>query len=166
MLFEKKISRLTWLFLILGILIICCACTRSRIAPELASRTYNKPYDKVWDAVTGVILDELGYLERKLKKNKGYLETEWIHSIDTEGHHRWKIEANLKQREGAVRVQLKKIVQMKDDVSKTIQKYSKTAEKTKEPVGPHSGWSNETATARDIEDLYRRIDLRLGEEKQ
>ena len=105
----------------------------------------------------------LAVLRRKLKKNKGYLETEWVHSIDTEGQHRWKIEAYLKKHKGAVTVQLDKIVQMKDDVSRTINKYSKTAEKTKEPVGPNAGWSDETATARDIEDLYRKIDLRLGE---
>jgi hypothetical protein len=161
MLLKNKISCLTCL--ILAVLIMTCACARSRIAPELASRTYNKPYDKVWEAVTGVVLDDLGCVERKLKKNKGYLETEWVHSMDTEGHHRWKIEAYLKKHEGAVLVQLDKIVQMKDDVSRTINKYSKTAEKSKEPVGPNAGWSNETATARDIEDLYRKIDLRLGE---
>jgi len=159
MLFQKKLSYLTWLFLV--ILVVSCACTRGRIAPELATRTYQKPYDTVWEAVTGVILDELGCVERKLKKNRGYLETEWVHSIDTDGHHRWKIEANLKQRTEDVVVQLDKIMQIKDDVSKTLRKYKN--DKEKEPLGPHAGWADEAATARDIENLYRRIDLRLGE---
>jgi len=159
MLFQKKLSCLTWLFLV--ILVVSCACTRGRIAPEVASRTYQKPYDKVWEAVTGVILDELGCVERKLKKNRGYLETEWVHNIDTDGHHRWKIEASLKQRTEGVVVQLDKIVQIKDDVSKTLRKYKN--DKKKEPIGPHAGWANGAATVRDIEDLYRRIDLRLGE---
>jgi len=159
MLFQKKLSCLTWLILV--ILVVSCACTRNRIAPELAMRTYQKPYDKVWEALTGVILDELGCVERKLKKNRGYLETEWVHSIDTDGHHRWKIEAYLKQRTEGVVVQLDKIVQIKDAASKTMRKYKN--DKTKEPIGPHAGWSDETTTARDIEDLYRRIDLHLGE---
>jgi hypothetical protein len=161
MLFQNKISRPTLLVLVL--LIITCACARGRIAAEMPSRTYNKPYDAVWEAVTGVILDDLGCAERTLKKNKGYLETEWVHSIDTEGQHCWKIEAYLKKGEGSVLVQLDKIVQLKDDVSQTLNKYSKTAEKTKEPVGPNAGWSDEAAAVRDIEDLYRRIDLRLGQ---
>ena len=159
MLFQKKLSCLTWLFLV--ILVVSCACTRGHIAPELASRTYQKPYDTVWEAVTGIILEELGCVERKLKKNRGYLETEWVHSFDTDGQHRWKIEASLKQRTEGVVVQLDKIVQIKDDISKTLRKYKN--DKKKEPIGPHAGWSDKAATARDIENLYRRIDLRLGE---
>jgi len=165
MLLQKKLSCLTWLFLV--ILVMSCACSRGRIAPELATRTYQKPYDKVWEAVTGVILDELGCVERKLKKNRGYLETKWVHSIDTDGHHRWKIKASLKKTKGTVIVQLNKIEQLKDDAGKALRKHSTHKEKREdnknEPVSPHSGWSNEAATARDIEDLYRRIDLRLGE---
>ncbi len=159
MLFQNKTSRLTWLFL--AVLVMTCACTRGLIAPELASRTYHKPYDEVWEAVTGVILEELGCVERKLKKNRCYLETEWVHSFDTEGQHRWRIEASLKKTDGTVMVQLNKIVQLKGGVSNTIKRYE---EKTnKDPKGPDAGWSNEAATARDIEDLFRRIDLRLGE---
>ncbi len=159
MLFQKKLSCLTWLFLV--ILVVSCACTRGRIAPEVASRTYQKPYDTVWEAVTGVILDDLGCVERKLKKNRGYLETEWVHSIDTDGRHRWKIEAYLKQRTEGVVVQLDKIVQIKEDASKTLRKYKN--DKKKEPIGPHAGWGDGAAKAQDIEHLYRRIDLRLGE---
>jgi hypothetical protein len=159
MLFQKKLSCLTWLFLV--ILVVSCACTSGRIAPEVASRTYQKPYDTVWEAVTGVILDELGCVERNLKKNRGYLETEWVHSFDTDGHHRWKIEAYLKKTDDSVIVQLNKIVQLKGDVSNTIKRYEEKTQK--DPKGPNAGWSDEAATARDIEDLYRRIDLRLGE---
>ena len=150
---------MSWLCLV--ILALGCAGTRGRLAPELASRTYYKPYDKVWEAVTGVILDELGCVERTLKKNKGYLETEWVHSIDTEGQHRWKIETQLEQREEAVLVQLKKTIQLKDAVSRTLPRYKQ--QKKDEPTGPNAGWSNEEAKAGDIEGLYRRIELRLGE---
>lgn len=159
MLFQKNRFCLIWLFL--ALLFMACACTRGRVATEQDSRVYHKPYDVVWEAVTGVILDDLGCVERKLKKNKGYLETEWVHSLDTEGQHRWKIEAYLKQHKDAVTVRLEKLVQMKDDVSKTMQKYNKKEKDV--PVGPHTGWSDETAAGRDIELLYRRIDLRLGE---
>jgi hypothetical protein len=62
-------------------------------------------------------------------------------------------------------VQLNKIEQMKDGVGKAVRKYTIHNEKKNknDPVGPHAGWSDARATARDIEDLYRRIDLRLGE---
>lgn len=158
MLLQKKRSHLTWLWL--AALFMTCACTRG-LAPEQNSRVYHKPYDKVWGAVTGVILDDLGCIESTLKKNKGYLETEWVNTFDTDGQHRWKIEAYLKERKDSITVRLEKMVQMRDDVSRTIRRYN--PEKKDEPVGPNAGWSNATASAREIEDLYRRIDLRLGE---
>ena len=161
MVFQK--NRLCLCVLTLILLLIPCACTRGRVAPELPARVYSQPYDDVWEAVTWVILDEMGCVERKAKKNKGYFETEWVHSLDTEGHHRWMIEAHLKEGKDGVTVTLDKIVQLKDDESKTRRKYSKTAEKTKEPVGPHAGWSNTASSARETEDLYNKIDLRLGE---
>ena len=158
MLLQKKRSHLIWLWL--AALVMTCACTRG-LAPEQNSRVYHKPYDKVWGAVTGVILDDLGCIESTLKKNKGYLETEWVNTFDTDGQHRWKIETYLKERKNAVTVRLEKMVQMRDDVSRTIRRYNN--EKKDEPVGPNAGWSNATAKAREIEDLYRRIELRLGE---
>lgn len=158
MLLQKKFSYLVWLWL--AALFVNCACTRG-LAPEQNSRAYHKDYDKVWEAVTGVILDDLGCIESKLKKNKGYLETEWVNTFDTDGQHRWKIEAYLTKRKDAVTVQLEKLVQMRDDVSRTIRRYNN--EKKDEPVGPDAGWSNATPSEREIEDLYRRIDLRLGE---
>jgi hypothetical protein len=158
MLLQKKQSLLIWLWL--AALCITCGCTRS-LAPEQNARLYHKPYDEVWEAVTGVILGDLGCVESTLKKNKGYLETEWVNTFDTDGQHRWRIEAYLKKRKDAVTVQLDKRVQMRDDVSKTIRRYNN--EKKDEPVGPNAGWSNATTSEREIEDLYRRIDLRLGE---
>ena len=158
MLLQKKYFPLLWLWL--AALFVTCACTRG-LAPEQNSRVYHKAYDKVWEAVTGVILDDLGCVESTLKKNKGYLETEWVSAFDTDGQHRWKIEAYLKERKDAVTVRLEKMVQMRDDVSRTIRRYNN--EKKDEPVGPNAGWSDATAKAHEIEDLYRRIELRLGE---
>jgi len=158
MLAIKKTVCLLWLLLI--VVVLACACSRSRVAPELNARVYQKPYDAVWEAVIAVLMDELGCVEHKTKKNSGYLETEWVSSFDTSGQKRWKIEAHIKQRAETVTVQLEKIVQMKDTVSKTIRKYNN--DEKKEPVGPHAGWSNTATTAQEIEDLYRRIDLRLG----
>jgi len=155
----KNHAGLFWL--VLAVVLIACACARGRVAPELIARVYQKPYDEVWEAVSAVLVDELGCVERKVQKNKGYLETEWVHSFDTSGQSRWKIEAYLKERTGAVTLELDKTVQMKGAVSKTLRRYNQ--EEKNEPVGPHAGWSTTTTTAREIEDLYRRIDLRLGE---
>jgi hypothetical protein len=122
---------------------------------------YSQPYDEVWEAVTWVILEEMGCVERKAKKNKGYFETEWVHSLDTEGHHRWMIEAHLKEGKDGVTVTVEKIIQLKDSASKANQRYNN--EKKNEPVGPHAGWSNTVSSALETEDLYHKIDLRLGE---
>ncbi len=137
------------------------ACARGRVAPGTDARVYRKPYDEVWEAVTAVLFDELGCVERKTKKSGGYLETEWINTFDTSGQSRWKLDVYLKKRNGAVSVAIAKRVQMKDKVSKTIRRYNH--EEKNEPVGPNAGWSTITAEAQDIEDIYRRIDLRLGE---
>jgi hypothetical protein len=109
-------------------------------------------------------MDELGCVERKTKKSGGYLETEWINTFDTSGQSRWKLDAYLTEHTGAVSVKIAKTVQMKDKVSKTIRRYNN--EEKNEPVGPHAGWSTITAASQDIEDIYRRIDLRLGEFQQ
>jgi len=159
MLFQKNRLCLTCLSLI--ILLIPCACTLDRVSPDLPKRVYNRSYDDVWAAVTWVLLDEMGCIEKKAKKNKGYLETEWVHTLDTEGQNRWKIDAHIKQRKDDITVTLEKIVQLKDSTSKTIRKYNN--EKKDEPVGPHAGWSDTVASSREIEDLYKKIDLRLGE---
>jgi len=138
-----------------------CACTSVRVPSDQPVRVYNRPYDEVWAAVKWVILEDLGLVERKIKKNRGYLETDWVHSFDTTGQKRWKFEALLKKRREAVTVAVVKTVQLKDPVSKAIRRYN--TEEKNEPVGPHAGWSNMTSKAGEIEDVYRRIDLRLGE---
>jgi hypothetical protein len=159
MLLQKKQFCLIGLLLLIALM--PCACSLNRISPEKPSRVYHKPYDEVWGAVTGVVFDDLGCVDRKLKKNKGYLETEWVHNIDTTGQHRWKIEVYLKKNKETITVQLNKIMQLKDSVSKTINKYNKN-QKDNEPVGPHAGWSSTAAADREIEELYRKIDMRLG----
>ena len=75
MLLQKKTPLQICLWL--AALCVTCACTRG-LAPDQNARLYHKPYDKVWEAVTGVILDDLGCIESTLKKNKGYLEHEWV----------------------------------------------------------------------------------------
>ncbi len=151
-------------------LFICCvlillsaaaACSSGRTAPAPPARVYEKPYDEVWGAVIRLVLQDLGCIDRKMIKKKGYLETEWVHSFETEGLTRWKIDARLIQRKNEVTVTFNKILQMRDPVSKTIRKYN--SEEKNEPVGPHKGWSTTTTTIREIEELYRRLDLILGE---
>lgn len=156
MLIQKKGLLLTAL-----LLAVPCACTSVRIPADQPVRVYQKPYDEVWEAVKWALLEDLGLVERKTKKSRGYIETDWVHSFDTTGQKRWKFEALLKQRKDGVTVALLKTVQLKDPVSKTIKRYNN--EEKNEPVGPHAGWSNMTASAREIEDVYRRIDLRLGQ---
>lgn len=146
---------------VLAALALASACTRGSIAPDQPARVYHRPYDEVWDAVAWVILNDLGLVEHTAKKNRGYLETDWVHSFDAIGQTRWKIEASLKKSNDAVTVALVKTVQLRDPLSKKIRRYNQ--EDNKEPVGPNVGWSDMTAAERDIEELYRRIDLRLGE---
>lgn len=156
-------KQFTVAFLLCVLAAVCCACTRGRVGPDHPVRVYHRPYDEVWEAVQWVLLEDLGFVDRKMKKNRGYLETDWVHSFDTTGQRRWKFEALLKKNKDAVTVALVKTVQLKDPVSKKVRHYNQ--KENNEPVGPHAGWSSQKNAGRDLEDVYRRIDLRL-EQKQ
>jgi hypothetical protein len=61
-------------------------------------KLYQQPYDTVWDAVHGLIFTDLGCVDKKVDKKKGYIETEWATRLIGGGTSRWRIIARVKQK--------------------------------------------------------------------
>jgi hypothetical protein len=133
-----------------------CASTRDREVRSY-SRVYPQPYDSVWNAVTDLVYLDLKCASKKTDKDRGVIETEWVHLIDTDGTKRWMIQAEVKKTGNGVQVLLDKRIEMQDEVSKSINKYKK---ETNEPKA--SGWKKTDIEQNVFDDLYRRIDQKLG----
>ena len=59
-------------------------CSQESIFPE--GKLYHQSYDTVWDAVHSLIFTDLGCVEKKVNKKKGYIETEWGDPSDQRGN--------------------------------------------------------------------------------
>ena len=141
--------------------VYCLGCaSATRKEAETLSRVYQKPYDEVWAAVEDFICNELQCVPKKLNKKKGVIETEWAHRIDTEGMVRWQILSKVKQKKDGVWVTLEKRVQMRDEVSKNLNRY-KQKEKN-EPTNTASGWSKAHLDAGAVREYYQGIEDRMG----
>ena len=66
------------------------------IYPE--GKLYNQPYETVWDAVHSLVFTDLGCVEKKVNKKKGYIETEWTTWLTGGGTSKWRIIAQVKQK--------------------------------------------------------------------
>ncbi len=69
---------------------------KESIYPE--GKLYQQPYDTVWDAVHSLIFTDLGCVEKKVNKKKGYIETEWATRLTGGGTSKWRIIAQVKQK--------------------------------------------------------------------
>jgi len=69
---------------------------KESIYPE--GKLYNQPYDTVWDTVHSLIFTDLGCVEKKVNKKKGYIETEWATRLTGGGTSKWRIIAQVKQK--------------------------------------------------------------------
>jgi hypothetical protein len=76
----------------------CAHKERVRESSYSEGKLYQQSYDTVWDAVHGLIFTDLGYVEKKVNKKKGYIETEWATRLTGRGTSRWKIIAQVKQK--------------------------------------------------------------------
>jgi len=61
-------------------------------------KLYQQSYDTVWDAVHSLIFTDLGCVENKANKKKGYIETEWATRLTGGGTSKWRIIAQVKQK--------------------------------------------------------------------
>lgn len=146
----------------ISILICCaafqgCASTRNK-AVEDKARVVSGTYESVWQAAEALVLTDLGCAAKKSNMEKGYLETEWVHKIEPDGVVRWRIVAEVKQTKQGVRVRLDKQFQTKDSPSKNIDRFGKE----KKDTAGQTGWGSTSADLKAIDDLYQRLEQRLG----
>lgn len=81
--------------------IFYCGCTHKERVRESSypeGKLYNQAYDTVWDAVHSLIFTDLGCVEKKVNKKKGYIETEWATRLTGGGTSKWRIIAQVKQK--------------------------------------------------------------------
>ena len=76
----------------------CAHKERVRESSYSEGKLYHQPYDTVWDAVHSLIFTDLGCVEKKANKKKGYIETEWATRVTGGGTSKWRIIAQVKQK--------------------------------------------------------------------
>ena len=154
-----KISMKTIYFrlpLLLCLMTINCATVNG--LGHSVSRTFNAPYDRVWNALNKVICDDMGCALKEADKKKGFLETEWVYVIGMEGTRRWKIIADAKKKGNSVKVRITKKVQLRDDSSRSINMYR---EKTHNHSESRAGWKTKGVDNHGIESIYTKVEEQL-----
>jgi hypothetical protein len=85
-----------------AVTILYSGCTHKERVRESGGysegKLYQQSYDTVWDAVHSLIFTDLGYVEKKANKKKGYIETEWATRLTGRGTSRWRIIAQIKEK--------------------------------------------------------------------
>jgi hypothetical protein len=139
-------------------LLICSCATTKDTRQYHTIEKFNAPYDEVWSALNWVVFDKMDCTEKKVNKKKGIIETEWVYIIGMDGTTRWKITARAEQHEKYILVQIDKKVQLRDEVSKSINMYR---EKTREKSGARAGWKTGGLDQSGTEEIYLKIKNRL-----
>ena len=120
-------------------------------------KLYPKPYDKVWDAGHNLIFTDLGCVDKKVNKKKGYIETEWATQLTTEGTWRWRIKAQVKQKKDGTLVLLERDMEQRDIVDKND---LRSKEKSKDQ-NPNAGWKHNNEDLSAADNLYQQLDGKL-----
>jgi len=151
---------------VIGIVLLCmqaCASSQKKRAADYTPHVYNKSYDEVWDALVGVITDELGCALKKEEKKKGELETEWVHVFDTEGTLRWMLACEVKEQDGGVVVYIDKRVQMHDEKKKQMNHYRRKKE-SRDAMDRSASWKDYGTDEGSVNSMYQSLEGRLNEE--
>jgi uncharacterized lipoprotein len=120
-------------------------------------KTFTHGYDEVWEALQGILVEEL-MLPIKIKdRDKGLIETEWISVIRIRGTLRWylKILIDKGENQTVVRIydRVEEPISEKDDVGKL--KTKKGEIKT--------GWQTSQEKIPETGTLLNRLNTILGE---
>jgi hypothetical protein len=156
----KKMNRAARVFCLAGIIIVCAGCAHKEPAKESRypeGKLYPASYDKVWDAVHTLIFTDLGCVEKKVNKKKGSMETEWVSQLSTEGTSRWRIKAQLQQKQDGTLVLLDKDVEQREVIDKND---TRAKEKSKDQ-NPNSGWRHNPDDSAAADTLYQQLENKL-----
>ena len=144
-------------FLACAVLLQACASTQEAQMRSMA-RVYDRPYDRVWSSVEELLRFDLKCALKKNDRPDGVIETEWVHRMDTEGTKRWMVKATVRKVKGGVEVGLYKKLELQDNVSKSLEKFNSKKEKN-DPAA--SSWKKTDVAPDTVEDLYRKLELKL-----
>jgi hypothetical protein len=89
-------------------------CTHKERVKESSyseGKLYHQSYDTVWGAVHSLVFTDLGCVEKKVNKKKGYIETEWATRLTSGGTSKWRIIAQVKQKKDGTLVLFKRDVE-------------------------------------------------------
>ena len=136
-----------------------CASTKNMKQEYETERVFNVSYDDAWAALVEVVLNDLGCAQKKINKKKGILETEWIYTINTDGTIRWKLSARIKKKREGVWMMVDKIIQSRDQVSKSINKYKKKSRASEKPFS----WRRSETDKNAVDDLFFEIESKLNQ---
>jgi len=115
----------------------CAHKQRVRESGYAGGKLYQQSYDTVWDTVNSLIFTDLGNVEKKANKKKGYIETEWATRLTGRGTSKWRI-----------------IVQIKEKKDGTLVLFNKDEEET-----AGKGLSSEDTF--DVDSLYQQLEDKL-----
>ncbi len=132
-----------------------CATTAGKDAREHA-RMYPFPYEQVWAAVEDLIFNDLRCVPETVDRDKGIIETDWVHQIEAEGTVRWQLCAFVEQADGGVRVAIVKRVQMRDSTNQP----SRYRKERNDPTN-NAGWARNRIDTQSVEAYYRTITDKL-----
>lgn len=142
----------------LFLLFTSCASVRDREVHSYA-HTYPLSYDRVWGAVEELVTGDLRCPVKQSDKSNGYIETDWVHVFDTDGTKRWMIKVRLKKTNDGTLVIIDKLVEMRDEESRSIKRYRQEKKSTEEV--PASAWKKTEIDRDALENLYRKLDEKL-----
>ncbi len=158
----KLLLHITTCLLAASFFIPGCASTEEAGQERNSGRVFSASYDEVWAALEEIILKDLRCAPKKISKKKGIINTEWIYRIDTEGTIRWMIRARAKKTDNGVLVRINKEVEMRDEVSRNINKYRK---ESKDRTESRAGWKRGESNMGSVDDLYLKVENMLSSEQ-
>jgi hypothetical protein len=120
-------------------------------APEIedenlpyASKTFDREYDEVWDAVQHIMVDEM-MLPIKIKdKDRGLIQSDWVSVIRLRGTMRWYVKVLLNRESNGTTVRVSHAAEVPTEVVGKM-KDSKGDVKT--------GWQNSKENIREAHEI-------------
>jgi len=135
----------------------CAHKERAQESSFPEGKLYHQPYDRVWDAVYSLIFTDLGCVDKKVNKKKGYIETEWATRMTAEGTSRWRIKAQIKQKNDGTLVLFDRDIEQRDVVDVNN---PRAKEKSKDQ-NPNAGWRHNNEDASAADSLYQQLETKL-----
>ena len=120
-------------------------------------KLYHQPYDKVWDAVYSLIFTDLGCADKTVNKENGYIETEWASQVTDEGTARWRIIAQLKQKNDGTLVLFNRDTGQDEEGKPNKPLFM---EQSKDG-NAYNDWKEKVKTSGAADDLYGQLENKL-----